>query len=499
MKFKRITALLLLSALLSATSCGDNSTADDTSQPDSNGTDSIETTNPTVTRKSISDDLPERDFGGEIFTVLTFSKLYPDFFIEESTGDVINDAVYKRNSTVEDRFNCKIEVLGKDMAFYEPTDFARKSILANDNDFQLLASHVVSLSGMVMQDMLMNWYDLDFVNFDKPWWSKSTVDDLTYKNKALFAIGDYALSSLSGAYCYFYDKKEAEDYNLGNLYDVVNDGKWTLNYVMDITKDIYRDLNGNNERDAYDFYGMTHQLGSSLNTYLWSCGGKIVQKDNSGEFEIVYKNEQTNRILEKVYKLIYESDGICSNRDAIYPEDSANSFANINSLAFRDGLTLMIPGTLDMTVNYFREKSNEYGILPYPKLDESQDEYYTMVDGYHAALAVPKTVSDLEFVGIITEALNAESYKTVYPAYYEVALKAKYTFDDESVQMLDKIVESRVFDFGYVYDNWKGMSFYFRSIIREEKSINLESYYAKNSASAIKYYNDLFDYFENMK
>ena len=64
----------------------------------------------------------------------------------------------------------------------------------------------------------------------------------------------------------------------------------------------------------------------------------------------------------------------------------------------------MTAGTLDMTINYFRDKETEYGILPYPKLDEEQDEYYTMVDGYHAALAIPKSVQDYEFVGIVSAA-----------------------------------------------------------------------------------------------
>ena len=108
-------------------------------------------------------------------------------------------------------------------------------------------------------------------------------------------------------------------------------------------------------------------------------------------------------------------------------------------------------------------------------------------------------MQDLDFVGIITEALNAESYKIVFPAYYEVALKTKYTHDNESVQMLDMIVDSRIFDFGYVYDAWKGMSFYFQTIIYTNKNKDFESYYATNSSAAIKYYDELLEFFEEME
>ncbi|MCI8387489.1 MAG: hypothetical protein HFE63_03360 [Clostridiales bacterium] len=498
MNFKRITALLLLSALLSAVSCGDNSTTDDTNQTDSNDIDSVETTNAIDARKAVSDDLPERDFEGKEFTILTYDQLLTDSFVEGETGDLINDAVYNRNRAVEERFKCKIGAISY-ANYDDTTSHVKRSVLANDNDFSLISYHVVAFSGIVMDDLLMNWYDLDYINFSKPWWSRSNTEDLTYgDDKAILAVGDFSLSSLSGAYCYFFDKKESENYNLGNLYEVVNDGKWTIDYVMNITKDIYRDINGNGERDAFDFYGVTHQLGSALNTYLWSSGNHVISKNSSGEFEITFKNERTNTIIEKVYQLCYESEGVCTDRKVLYPED-APGYHYTGALSFRDNLCVFAPGTMDMTINYFREKTNEYGILPYPKLDESQDDYYTMVDGYHSALGVPKTIDDPEFVGIITEALNAETYKSVYPAYYEVALKTKYTYDDESVAILDKLVENRVFDFGYIYDNWKGMAFYIQNIIGTEKSSNFESYYAKNSTSAITYYNKLFDYFENME
>ena len=95
-------------------------------------------------------------------------------------------------------------------------------------------------------------------------------------DKAILAVGDLALSSLTGTYCYFYDKTDAETYKLENLYDVVWEGRWTLDYLMNVTKDIYEDLNGNGERDSDDYYGMTQQMKSALNAYLWSFGGKVM-------------------------------------------------------------------------------------------------------------------------------------------------------------------------------------------------------------------------------
>ena len=54
---------------------------------------------------------------------------------------------------------------------------------------------------------------------------------------------------------------------------------------------------------------------------------------------------------------------------------------------------------------------DDYSILPYPKWDEAQENYYTMVDGGHQIQAVPLTTKNLERAGTILEALNAESYQ----------------------------------------------------------------------------------------
>ena len=490
---KKLISLVLLSALFlslfASASCGDNTNDSfDVSTSDAAMTD-------TVIEEStkIPDDLPEKDYKGRTFTVITFDQLLPDYVAETENGDVINDAVYSRNRDVSERFNVKLETMS-DVSNVDVADFIAKTVLAGEDAFQLVAHHAVSTGGLAMKGVFMNWYDVPYVDFSKPWWSKSTVEDLTYGNDfALLAIGDYALSALAGAYCYFYDKPAAAEFQLDDLYSVVNDGKWTLDYVMDTVKNIYKDLNGNGERDGDDYFGLSQSIMSALNTYLWSSGGKIFEKDNNGIPTFVYKNEKINTIVEKVYELCYENDGVCTNRPK-YPMSHY-----VAALAFKDNMSAFVAGTLDMTVNYFRDRQSEYGILPYPKLDENQKEYKTMADGYHAVLAVPKTVQDTEFVGIITEALNAESMKQVFPAYYETALKKKYSYDDESVKMLDMIVDSRVFDFGYIYDNWNGVSFYFQTLIGERKSKDFESYYAKKGPASEKYYEKLVNYFEEAR
>ena len=54
-------------------------------------------------------------------------------------------------------------------------------------------------------------------------------------------------------------------------------------------------------------------------------------------------------------------------------------------------------------------------------------------------------------VGAVLEAMNAESYRRVTPAWYESALKLKYSRDDITSQMVDLIRDSMTTNFIYAY------------------------------------------------
>jgi len=123
---------------------------------------------------------------------------------------------------------------------------------------------------------------------------------------------------------------------------------------------------------------------------------------------------------------------------------------------------------------------DDYGILPYPKLDEAQQNYHVNSMDNYSLLSVPVTVSeeDLEFVGHIVEALNIESKNSVFPAYYEIALTDKYARDMESVEMLEIIMDSRTYDFSILHGHYFAqLPYMFRNLLRE-KSTNFASTYA---------------------
>ena len=134
----------------------------------------------------------------------------------------------------------------------------------------------------------------------------------------------------------------------------------------------------------------------------------------------------------------------------------------------------------------YREMEDDYSILPYPKWDENQEKYMTGAMDNYSVLGMPITVTDPEMVSILTESLNVESYRTLFPVYYEQALQNKYSRDPESIEMLNMLMEGRNFDFSTLFAGQiTGISTLFRTVINS-KNADFASFYAKTAKIAEK-------------
>jgi hypothetical protein len=104
-------------------------------------------------------------------------------------------------------------------------------------------------------------------------------------------------------------------------------------------------------------------------------------------------------------------------------------------------------------VERLRAMETDFGIIPLPKLDAQQENYYTHNNPHTGAgISIPRSNKNLERTGMILEDLSAESRYTLQPAYYELNLRGKFVRDDDSQEMLDIILSNTAYDIGYIYD-----------------------------------------------
>ena len=113
MKTKRYFASILAISLLAAMSgCGGNTTdTNDTTAPVTDTT--AEVVSDTDANGFLLDELPaDLDFGGAEVNILIRTDVKDtEFYVEEATGDVVDDALYGRNQAVQERLNVKLNFI----------------------------------------------------------------------------------------------------------------------------------------------------------------------------------------------------------------------------------------------------------------------------------------------------------------------------------------------------------------------------------------------------
>jgi len=99
----------------------------------------------------------------------------------------------------------------------------------------------------------------------------------------------------------------------------------------------------------------------------------------------------------------------------------------------------------------YRDFDDSYGIAPAPKFDEAQEDYVSVVSKASPVMCIPLTNKDTERTGVIMDALAFESFYDVLPVYSDVVLSQKGLRNEESIEMLEIIRDTRFFDVGDAY------------------------------------------------
>ena len=471
---------ILCALLLVLTACGSGSTTDKTPETTADTTTETEgetEPDPNAARRAISDDLPDTDMDGYTYRVL--SRQRDDFINDigldlEQNGDVVNDAIYNRNLTVSERFNCKYEA-----TFTDNIDSTGiNTITAGDDAFDIMFCQIVQIPKYATTGYFRDWYDdMPYVNLDKPWYIGNAAEALSVKGHAYAMIGEYDLDVLRFTYCMYYNQDLSDEYNLENIYDVVNKGNWTYDKLYEYANMVYVDLDGNGTKDENDRLALSGDPYSAVVTYQYAFDNPLFTINDEGVPEFTMNREKLSAIVEKLNSLYHDSLGG-------YTEGWGTGWT-----AWTAGNLLVYTGLFGNADGY-RELEFDYGIIPYPKYDEAQSNYYTMSDGAHGCMLIPITVQNIEWSSMLTEALNAETYKQVVPAYFDTSLKVKLTRDAESAAMLDLLMEARVFDFGYMYNT--GIAFIVQDMVSTNKN-NTESAFNSKYKSAEKKWAEIID------
>ncbi len=438
-----LSMFLVLILLMSFAAC--------TKAPDAPAkTDPAETTAATEPAETedltLKDNLPEETFNNEAIAIWSGHNLYNSYFNPDpdKEGDVMCEATNKRNAAVEERFDVVLD--WKVGAEGDKNNGARltamqSSILAGDR-IDLVTHISTYLTPRMTAGCFVNLANNEILDLEKPWYFDFVTDNLRVNDRLYGVSSWFDFNTINRSTVLFYNMDMAEDYNVGDLYQMVYDGTWTYDKLMEICESVGSDVNQDGKYDDEDRYGLAGKQDRWFQQ-AYTTGYTFVTTNEDGTLTVTEMDDRLIGAFDTVQK-IFSANWYQS----FYTYGETRRDGAIMKEGFNNDRIMFMMLMLQETGNQVLRDGGKFGLLPTPKFTDDM-EYGSAT--LPAISCVPVTAGNVRTNSIVLEALAAESYKTMRPAYFDVALSYKYVNDATSRDMLDIALSNLYCDFGYMF------------------------------------------------
>ena len=482
---QRILAALLLAVMTLPvlTACGDSEA--ETAAAEQTGTDTTAAEPEETAYKA--DYLPDVTYDGYVYRIISYEE-YPAH-VEELTGEVIDDAIFQRNTLIEETYDINIS-----QELYPFTDYSKVTDLmtnagrAQSDDFDLATLVFRGAYYGVLEGTIPAASSLPVADLTQPWYIQSTNEGVTIDGVTL--LGFTAFDINPGGTGLIFNKKIIIDMGLEDPYDLMDEGTWTSDAMYKMAEAAILDIDGDGQMTKEDRFGFITE---------WDRMSMVAYAGSGSLLVDIVDGIPVASQAETLYDAFTKCSEYCSQNgfmlDTFKEFGTAEASRVLGRDLFKEGKGLFVcTGTSSLTT--MGDMEDDYGLVPFPKWTEEQERYYTMFD--IDIINVPLSCSqDLERVCVIKEALAVESLNINHPAYYENALKNRYLRDEKSLEMLEIITNSVVPDLGQnpwwdiVRTPWQDTL--------QKKGTDFASAVAKNMPKSQKAIDELMEMVESLK
>lgn len=451
---KRMFALLLAAALLSFSlaACGETEVVETQNTADTT----------VITETEEADPFADVDFGGQ---TLRISSSIDE---EDSTnahrliagsgelnGEVVNDAVYHRNMTVQELLNVELEFLPSEWTWSNGHTEIEKLVLSGDAGFEVVINDLINLGRIAHKGYFHSVSNNRIMDFSKSYWYGEAIADLEIvPGGAYMMLGDVFADCLASAHVLYYNKDIINNNYASPDYvqDIILDGSWTVDEMIRITEETAVDLDGD---------GAITEAGGDLAGYsvigawgpmipvLMGFDVQFMDRTDDGKLTYCFNNERSVTILEKLNELYWASWNFQNLTDS--------SAAGLLKL-YADQKTVFMGYLRLGDLEKMRDIEFQVGLACYPKLNTDQKNYVSSLHDTSevGAIMVTAPVDQMDFISTVLEVMAREAGHTIIPAYYEEALKIKYVNGTGDAAMIDLIHDTITSPFALAYNNILG-------------------------------------------
>ncbi len=411
----------------------------------------------------------------------------------EDSGEALDTATYYKNLAVEEKLGVKLNFIASSDGEGGSCAEILRIMTADDTSFDVFFATQWQCALCIPQGVFLNIADAPYISFDKNWWDVAYMREMSIGDTIFTLVGDYSVDRLNFLSCVYYNKNlynsiYSDDISYGGgdgMYARVKDGTWTWDTIRTVAKDVYVDLNNDGKTDAGDRVAAALACNDDINSLLYNTGFRFTERDADGIPQIIaMQTDRLPTLTTELYDFCYHTPGIYYSNDWDY----ANKDSDCD--IFRTGSSMFL---FDRFNNAYRlrDMEDEYGIIPFPKYDETQGQYYSCMFESLRFAALPSNCQKIDAVCAVMEQMAYEGNKTMMPVFYETVLKSKYARDSVSGEMIDIIRDNCVPEFAFIHIlQYDVMVCYHRDLI-VSGSYDIASYYAKREKKLQKKHEEL--------
>ncbi len=403
-------------------------------------------------------EVPDQTYDGADFLVymggqgVGIGDKFNDFGEENADYTSVSTAIFKRNKTVEQKYDIKIdskEDFANENGSGQSFTTVSEDWFAGECSFSMYEVGTMAAANLARNGYILDLNRTPYIDLEKPWWDQGANRDLEVQGRMYYTTGDISVVDNLATHNIYFNKELARELGINDLYSLVTEGKWTLDKYTEYVKQVSKELNGDDKMDENDRYGAII-WNDSIQATMIGCDSRISTINENGEVELTLYNDKSKDIVTRYTEVCFDRNVsynyvIRLNSWQEWDPVRVGMFSNDQALFFK---------TILNTFGRLRDADVDFGILPYPKYNEQQQNYSSYVGASYSVmicLGAHMEDSDVERNSALIEAIAYYSREMVTPEYYDYTLKGKLIRDEESAPCLDIIIGSRTFDVGIYY------------------------------------------------
>lgn len=396
------------------------------------------------TQEDLYNDLPKGKFDDTSFNILNNISDYAiTTMVPDDLSTAINSAIYSRNAYVEQELEIRLTV--RELPYADNKELMDRLVLSDlggTNEYDICYNESWAQAILAQKGVYRSVNDYSsYLNFDKPWWYTSAMEELSVFDNLFYVVGDMQLMWYESIWCLAFNTDVLAQYEIASPYEDVENNTWTFERMHEISSMTHV------EGVTPNHYGVASHI-AFASAMLSAADIRICEQDTEDGLALAERGTHFSDVYGTIMTYFFQDNGNDSENyiRTAYESESYTSgkFATKETQwVFQEGRATFLGGTIGDMRLYVAGNSVPYGIVPLPKYTSDQKQFVSYVYEGGALCGVPSNLGSeerLRRVCTVMEWLCAISYRTVKPEYYDVILQGKIANDPTAAQMLDVVL-----------------------------------------------------------